>query len=209
MNEIDITPGPTDRAVLMGRTGSGKTVLAMHLLASRRFVVVHDSKDKLFWPGYARYTELSALMQAPEPKLIYAPNHWEIDDLEKQELFFRWIYERKNTTLYVDEVYAVANANNIPHYYRACLTRGRQLGISTFSATQRPKRIPLEILSESEHYYVFSLLLPEDRDKVKNILPFDPNKLRELQAHQFFYGNANGEIIERPMKLRLNKAQIG
>jgi len=209
-NEVNLNPGIGERAVIMGMTGSGKTVLAEQLLKHRRFVVVHDFKHSPSiskWNGYKQYTKLSDLIRAKEEKLIYTPDHTEIENEEIINAFFRWIFERRNTTLYVDEVYGVCPNGRAPFYYNSCIVQGRELGISVFSSTQRPKRIPQTVLSESDNYYVFRLLLPDDRDKVKGILPFDEKLLTSIKTHRFWYGRANGRIIG-PCYLDLNSGKL-
>lgn len=199
---VNIAPSIADRAVMVGMTGSGKTTLAYQLLRVRPYVVVFDAKGLIHWPGFFRYTEFNQLTQSKFPRLIYAPNHKEITDTAIHEKFFSWIYHRENTTVYVDEVYAITNKNELPHYYHAILTRGRELNISTFSSTQRPKMIPQVILSESEHYYIFRLLLPQDRQKMREILPISEVQQMRLKKHCFMYGNAEGTIVG-PLKLAL------
>lgn len=204
--EININPSITDRAVFVGKTGCGKTTLAQALLQKRPFVVVHDSKDMLYWEGYSRFDKLSDCIGARaehHPKIIYAPRHTELLDPFVINKFFQWIFERRNTTLYVDEVYSVCNRGEIPSYYHACLTRGRQLKISTFSSTQRPKQIPQVVLSESEHYYVFQLQLPQDRLRIREILPVSDTELRGLRGHNFLYANASGDTFG-PIRLGLD-----
>lgn len=200
---IYIAPGLTDRANLVGMTGSGKTYLAEELLKSRPYVVVHDSKGRINWRGYTRYTTLAGVVKAGdagETRIIYAPDHNELVDAQKIAAFFQWIFYRQNTTVYVDEVYAVCDGNQIPHYYHACLTRGREIGISVFSSTQRPKQIPQAILSESEHYYIFRLQLPQDRLKIREIVPISESQLLSLKKFQFYYCTADGDNIG-PLRL--------
>lgn len=183
-------------------TGSGKTTLARTLLLSRPFVVVYDAKGLLAWPGFQRFTVLQQLAESRHSKLIYAPNHRELQDEATKEKFFEWVYNRQNTTLYVDEVYAVTSRGYIPHYYHACLTRGREMGISVFSSTQRPMLIPQVILSESEHYYVFRLQLPQDKKRIREIVNLESSQIENLPKYLFYYGSSDGEIVG-PLKLRI------
>lgn len=200
----NIVPSYTERAVIVGKTGSGKTTLARALLQSRPFVVIYDAKGLLRWPDYVRYVTLEECIASKLHRMIYAPRHEELADIDPTYVnrFFQWVYLRANTTLYVDEVYSVCNRGEIPRYYHACLTRGREFNISTFSSTQRPKQIPAVVLSESEHYYVFQLILPQDRQRVREIIPVTDNELRNLGDHKFLYSKADGSTIG-PLRIRL------
>ena len=86
--------------------------------------------------------------------VVYRPDP-DFDDPVFYENVFAWVYRLKNCVVLIDECYSVyggslSNSRNL----RALLTRGRSLGIATYVATQRPRNIPLEILTESEHRFV-------------------------------------------------------
>lgn len=197
----DIAPGITDRAAFVGQTGSGKTTLAQEVCRLRPWVVALDPKGMLEWNGYEVHERLSALTKAKRPRLIYRPVYEELVDEETLDAFFEWIYERCNCVLYVDEVYAVAQGDSYPWFFGACLTRGRERGIATYVATQRPSRVPQVMLSESEHAYIFNLKLPQDRERIADITGLE-DELFKLPEHEFFYAPQVGEP-RGPLKLAL------
>lgn len=196
----------SDRAVIVGQTGSGKTELAKHLLASRPFVVVLDPKRRFTSSGYETLTTLSAVTKSKNERLIYRPQHDVLRDWQDSdgdiERFFEWIFKRGNTTLYVDEAYLVTQGDNLPRYYHACLAQGRELGIATWSATQRPMRVPQVILSEAEHVYTFRLQLPQDRGKVEAVTGLDRHLIGALSKYEFYYSPADESKVG-PLKLSL------
>lgn len=97
------------------------------------------------------------------PKPAYWADEW-------YDAVFRWVYERRHTTLYVDEIYAVMkHSGRAPQWLQACLTRGRSLGITCVNATQRPFAVPISILSEAKHYFVWPLPMEDDRKRMKQI----------------------------------------
>lgn len=200
-------PGPTDRAAFVGQTGSGKTTLAEHILRLRPYVVALDPKGTLWGnrgsnlKGYELHTSLATLCEARAPKLIYRPMHEELSNPDTMDLFFQWVFRRRNTSLYVDEVYAIAQGDSYPPFYGACLTRGREVGVVVYSATQRPARVPQIMFSESEHVYCFHLKMPRDRDRVSEMTGLDP-ELLSLPKYQFYYAPQDGEPAG-PLKLRI------
>lgn len=197
-----LLPAPTDRAAFIGQTGCGKTTLAEYICRSRAFVVVLDSKGTIRWRGYRVYTTLAALTQSTHPRLIYRPVYAELQDPEVIDRFFEWIYQRQHTTVYVDELYGIAQRDTYPYHYGACLTRGRELHIEVFTATQRPSLIPGVVLSESEHLYQFKLKLPRDRDKAAELTGLSPEQIQGLPKRRFFYVRQDAEPVG-PLTLSL------
>ena len=210
-----LAPRDTDRAVLVGQTGCGKTTLAEQLCRLRKYVVILDPKGLIRWKGYQRYTTLAGVVQAGKKfeRIIYAPVYEELVSWRERDgiidTFFGWVYDRFNCTLYVDETSAISTATEWPFWMGACLQRGRERHVETWCATQRPSRIPAIVFSESEHTYIFKLRMGPDRDKVEDMTGVDEKDIRTLAKHQFIYAPEDGEIIgapslgEQPLKLTL------
>lgn len=163
-----------EHVFLAGRTGSGKTYLARKYLARYPEVVVLDTKGKFTWPEVPAaektlITSLEKLSKQTKAKIVYRPN-WKELDAEWYDAFFEWIYNRQNTICYIDEAMQVCpNVLTIPKYYKALLTRGRELGIGVWTASQRPKDLPQVVMSEATHFFAFDLNLPQDRRKIMEI----------------------------------------
>lgn len=197
-----LMPGPTDRAAFVGQTGSGKTTLAEYVCNQRPYVVAFDPKGMVNWKGYVVHTKLETLTQDPSPKLTYRPSYEELSSDETMDLFFQWVFQRRNTTLYVDEIYAIAHGDSYPPHYGACLTRGREVGVVVYTATQRPAFVPQIMFSESEHVYCFFLKMPRDRERVEAMTGLDRRKVHQLPKHQFYHAPQAGELAG-PLTLRL------
>ncbi|HET8676043.1 MAG TPA: type IV secretory system conjugative DNA transfer family protein [Blastocatellia bacterium] len=201
--------GPDDRAILIGATGTGKTWLAKALMEDRAkpFQVVYDTKGLISspglqkpedrWIGYKVYTNFDVLIEEQKrhvekfPRVIYRPPIEEERDAVAQDIFFNWIYDRWKTRLYVDEAYSILGGTNPSQFLQACLSRGRERKISTLISTQRPARIPVITMSESEHIFVFRLNAKRDRETAGELIDVDPRAFHpsELKDHQFYYFN--------------------
>lgn len=203
-----LEPGATDRALFVGMTGSGKTTLARALLRERTHVVVLDGKGTVDWPGWARHTQLARAVKLDprkQPRIIYAPAPSELRDRELMEAFFAWVYERKNTLLYIDEIYSIAFGTDLPDGLQAILTRGRERRVPVWGATQRPMFVPTAFLTEAEHAYLFRLQAPQDRKKVADFYGIDPDALNGLGKRLFYYAPI-GEYPTGPLTLKLGRA---
>lgn len=200
-----LQPGTTDRASLYGQTGSGKTTLAKFLLELRQTrILIFDWKGLIRWYGYHRFTSLKTLCRANKPRSIYAPSISEIRNHDYWEAFFNYAYKLGNCQVYVDEVYAITDGDEMPDWYHACLTRGREKKVSVFSSSQRPVKIPQVILSEAEHTYTFRLQLKQDRQKVEQTTGLDANRILELPKYKFFHTTIDGEM-SGPHSLKISK----
>lgn len=205
--------GNQDRAILIGATGTGKTLLARFLVddPAQPFSVVYDTKGLISspalqkpqdrWIGHKVYTDFDLLIEdqkrglekgvMADPRVIYRPPVKEERDKAAQDDFFWWVYDRWHTRLYVDEAYSILGGTNPSDALQACLSRGRERGISTVISTQRPARIPVITMSESEHIYVFRLNAKRDRETAGELIDVDPRAFHpsELKDHQFYYFN--------------------
>jgi energy-coupling factor transporter ATP-binding protein EcfA2 len=185
-----LAPKSDERALIVGRTGSGKTTLAERLLWHYPYVAAFDVKRRMFWRGFERHATLASLQRSEHSHLIYAPGIEEFDDEEAIDAFFRWCYERENTMVYVDEAMMLTNGDDMPRWYKAVVTLGREPKVGCISSTQRPKKIPQVLLSEVDCIFQFTLQLEGDRERVEEvaqvILPV------RLADHAFAYARPGG-----------------
>lgn len=197
-------PARTDRLVLVGQTGSGKTTLARYLLTGRKWKVVLDYKGRMSWPEYTVVTTLKALVRSKAQALLYRPSYAESVNIETCARLWEFLYKRGNTTIYNDETAATTKGDTYPYYFGACLMRGRECGVELWSGTQRPSRIPMIVLSESEHVYAFNLRLPQDRERIESITGIDRDLLFSLPKQHFFYSQQDADAVG-PLKLEIPK----
>lgn len=202
-----VYPGANSRAMFVGKTGCGKTTLAYRIVSRYKHAVVLDIKGEMTekdWAGFTVFSSFDNLRKADKriTKRIYQPNIFE-QNSEYYERFFQWIYERRNTCVYIDEVLGLCRSwSDIPFYYKGILTRGRQRGIACLQATQTPMNIPHALLSQSEIYYVFFCKMPQDREKIEKITGISQDAQASLNDFEFLVAtDRDYSLQKRRLKL--------
>lgn len=103
---------------------------------------------------------------------------------------YRRSNKKRHVYIYIDEAYSLLKYSRfVAEQVTLCVTAGGERGVGVMAATQRPRWIPVEMLSEITRYYVFRL--DNNKDKVNlrdNGLP--PGFRFPRTMHNFRYYNA-------------------
>lgn len=183
-----LTIGADERVIFVGKTGTGKTTLARNLLAHQRRLVVCDGKGTL-WRWGLEDIDVSDL---PRRLGNRSEGRYRLPPGTDWDTAFSMLLELGPVVVYIDELYAVVEPGRRSAALSALQTRGRELGVSVWAATQRPTWVPLTSLSESEVWFVFRLQLPDDRRRVEAVLG-QPVPWSRLRGHAFYATRAEWE----------------
>ncbi len=184
---------PSESVTFLGMKGSGKTSMEKFLInATRptgtRRVIIQDTKQVGDFNEYPSVSELKDLHKivAENPISVYAPNKFEKYDPEFHESLYTWVFDRWNTCIVIDELTSIVQGNKTPPAYRDLTDRGRARHVSIWQGNQKPIYIPHAALSEADHFFVFDLLVKEDREKIASILG-KKVMTRPPDPHGFWY----------------------
>jgi Helicase HerA, central domain len=146
----------SDRVLIAGQTGKGKTTLARwlveHLQPIR--VIVFDPKAELSFPGaVACHSPMELAAHMRDPVVHYVPESFDRNSLEEacQIVWVTpgpWVW-------WIDEASEVSNPNYCPEGLRLAVTQGRQAHKMVIALTQRLAEVHPVFRSQAEHVFMF------------------------------------------------------
>lgn len=207
--------GTDEHVFICGQTGTGKSVVAEVYLAGYENVVKLDTKGEYYerkkkketiWRGLKEGTDFTVIFKLENidsvttKKIIYVPDEDEMNE-EHYEALMKWIYKRENTILWVDEMMEVCpSPTKYPPSLKSLYTRGRSKEAVVWACTQRPSDIPALAFGQSSHFFIFTMQLPQDREKIMKGTGM-PQFNVQPQDHNFWYWKIG---MDDPVLAKLN-----
>jgi energy-coupling factor transporter ATP-binding protein EcfA2 len=142
-----------DRVLIVGKTGSGKTVLARHLFDSMRGArrTAVDPKGRLqLGITPARST---AAIDLAAPVSHFIPGT--LEDAEYEEAFSKLWHAGGPRVVWLDESFGPTRAGYAPQALRFIVQQGREVGVGLIACSQRPVNIEATLRTEAEHLFIF------------------------------------------------------
>jgi len=163
-----------ERAIVAGRTGSGKSSLARWLLVRSvgHWVIINPKHTKAFDSlpdsNIVEKMESAAIaksMQDYRFTIINPPSNQATP--EHLDALISWLHDNyKNIGLVVDELYAIHSNGRAGQGLIGWLTRGRELKQSFLGLAQRPSWLSKFLFSEAEYICSMSLSMDDDRKRM-------------------------------------------
>jgi DNA helicase HerA-like ATPase len=187
-------PNGENRTVVMGATGTGKTVLAAYLLARSNFNlrpwVILDYKGEILFDevGMPPLIELK-LGRLPKKKGIYICSPNPGDDEGVEDMLWK-IWDHENIGVFVDEASLLPKKNA----FKAILRQGRSKRVPVIACTQRPVDVDREVFTEASYMAIFR---QQDERDYKIIQGFtQKSNIRETLPphHSYWYDVAKNSM---------------
>lgn len=163
--------GPTDRTLIVGRTGGGKSTLARTLFYGHRSLVVVDPKhEELLARSVTVYTpaEFRAVFPQRSTRIVFRPDP-ELAPSDDVDEVIRRVLGYGRTCLLLHEAVDYATPTRILPALRRASKIGRTLGVPVVVCSQRPIGLHNDLISEADHVFAFDLGLAGDREKIAGV----------------------------------------
>lgn len=186
-----ITPSKDGRGIIVGQSGSGKSVLARSLIYHIDKLIIIDPK-RMFkpLPGMKVFNCPKKLKRSRSTFAMYRPSPALLDDMDSYNEVYKYAYELGNITVYTDEIVGVITETKYPKYLKICYQMGREKSVRMLTSTQRPAWIPLFIVSECTSFYTFRLVMARDIKRMQECQPlYNPKNLPS--RYIFWYTDLN------------------
>lgn len=196
-------PQHGERAVVVGRSGSGKTQLAKFMLWHMPGAIIYDTKGEPAFDEmgpvvkdtdeafriFAEDEDADHVIVRPDPDMLAYPM------LLDQMLLDH--YDRGHgITAYLDEGYQFHRNGRPGPGYLSLLTRGRSREITTITSSQRPAYLSLFAFTELNHLYAMRLQHDDDRARVANVIA-GYDRRPKVPLYHIDYARADSEAITR------------
>lgn len=190
---IDIKP--SERLLLMGKTGGGKTEwakFALRRIARVMPVVIID--PKFFWmgeePRWAKRKEPGTI-DCPHLVREFNPHYWvqciQPDEYDGTlEKFLRDVIKRRYIYAYFDESDGIATATSVPTWIRRVWRWGRALHVGAAAGSQTYSGIPRVFKTQSEKRILFQVG-EEDAEDAAKLVHVTKEEVLDLEPFEYIY----------------------
>lgn len=207
-NSPIVLPGPEDRTLIVGRSGSGKTQAGLWHLAlqdwdKRPWMVLDFKRARMIRELVEPHATLHAIddLSMPSRPGLYIVRPFEDisrsdeDENDEYNAFLAAVYAKGNIGLFIDEAYQLRRLSGL----KLVFVQGRERGIPIFLLYQRPVGIAREVLTETTFVQMFRLKHSEDRKTIVQVTgdSYEPELQERLATyHSWWYDDIRDRLEE-------------
>lgn len=182
-----------DKLVFCGQSGAGKTNLERYLLPSYERVLVFDPDDE-----FIEYPDISELKKGQSVNHArYLPRS---DDPAELDDVARFVWNKGNTLLVVSEaeIYLPVHRGLLPWMFKL-INRGRRRNIGCLVDTRRVANLNKTVFGLAEWVFIFRHFSPTDLKYLREFVPADVSKLRDLPDYHFWVSHRGIVEVHNPV----------
>lgn len=204
---MDLSISFNKRLSFIGKTRSGKTFLANHLLSyfERRKdlqIILLDPKHERVKFGDGSSLLVPKLVKSYDKKAkvqCFQEYHWNNALEDTVDILLK----RGNAIFDVDEFGGIATANVVPDGITRLATQGGGKGVGLWCKYQKPLGVPKVVKSQSEYFFMFRINPLNDRKEMLNYIP-DDKILRKIPMHYFWVYNDDMDVatLVKPIEVK-------
>lgn len=188
-------------------TGAGKTTLFSQLMPFRKYNIMFGTKpadklyDEILRNGYRRIESIHDIKPWDEKLLLWPYQKATIPQtVMAQQAAFREalnvIVKQRSWTVWVDEAKYLAEFLKLKTELTFCLEQLRSIDATIICGAQRPAWLPLSVLSNSSHVFIWKTTFNDDAKRLADIGGVDSKEVaalaKSLDTHEFLYIHTRG-----------------
>ena len=188
-------PGPEDRTVIIGATGTGKTVFGAWVLSRQNF-----QKRPWVWLDFKNEELCDTIGDPPMRDLRVGamPAKTGLYRLrvrpDQEEALEGWLWKvwaKENIGIFCDEVSLIPKGKA----FKAVLRQGRSKRIPVIACTQRPVDCDREVFTESQYTVVFRVKDARDYKTIREFAPEIPLDRPLPPHHSYWYDTKQNALF--------------
>jgi hypothetical protein len=188
-------------------TGAGKTTLMSELMQYRKYNIMFGTKpadklyDEILKKGFRRIESIHDVKPWDEKVLLWPHQRETIKQttLAQRESFMdalNIIVKQRSWTVWMDEVKYIAQFLGLAGEVTYCLEQLRSIDATIICGAQRPAWLPLSVLSNSSHVFIWKTTFNDDAKRLADIGGVDSKEVaalaKTLDTHEFLYIHTRG-----------------